>query len=96
MAGSGPRFSPDGRHLAFLDAAGRLALLHLGTGSVRTVALPGTIYTLDWSPLGAWLLASGSAGTYLVSFETLLVLPLHHHLRWPAFRFVQETAPPID
>ena len=96
VSGTTPRFSPDGRRIAFFDAAGELAVLTTGTGALRTAVLEGVPYTIDWSPLGAWLLVGGSTGVQLVELATLRVLPVPHHLFFPAFRFVEETAPAID
>ena len=96
VSGGLPRISPDGRHIAFIDPAGALALLALGSGTVRTVPLAGVTYTLDWSPLGAWLLVGGSTAVQLVDFEGLQALTLPYYLTYPTFRFIQETAPPLD
>jgi Tol biopolymer transport system component len=96
QAGGLPRMSPDGRRVAFIDAAGRLAIFSLATRALRTVAVAATPFTIDWSPLGAWLLVGGSSAVELVQLATLSVLPLPNYLLYPVFRFVEETVPPND
>ncbi|RLE19299.1 MAG: peptidase S41 [Acidobacteria bacterium] len=66
-----PRFSPDGKEVAFIEAKTTLKVLNLASGKVRTV-LPGRYnfsYTdgdqwYDWSPDGKWLLVQYQNDTY--------------------------------
>jgi Tol biopolymer transport system component len=55
--GEEPRWSPDGRRIAYLDPdAERLRILDVGSGAVRTLALKGVLQSAHaWSPDGRWL-----------------------------------------
>ena len=57
-----PRWSPDGRKLAFISAASGLdqpAIWTVGTPAIRPLApVPGEVVELDWSPDGQWLAAT--------------------------------------
>ncbi|NOZ13656.1 MAG: peptidase S41 [Acidobacteria bacterium] len=66
-----PRFSPDGKEVAFIESKTILKVLNLASGKVRTV-LPGRYnfsYTdgdqwYDWSPDGKWFLVQFQNDTY--------------------------------
>ncbi|MEM8933607.1 MAG: PDZ domain-containing protein, partial [Acidobacteriota bacterium] len=62
---SGLRFSPDGRSLAFRDAAARLYVLDMESHDVRQVADDETKFGLDyrWSPHGGHLVFSLAEAT---------------------------------
>lgn len=47
-----PRWSPDGRVLAFIDVHDRLALIGAEGGSVQTLTAHGIVHSLTWSPDG--------------------------------------------
>jgi hypothetical protein len=56
LVGREPRWSPEGRRVAFIDFdAGRFRLLDLGTGRARTLLTFGSSWAHSWSPDGKWL-----------------------------------------
>ncbi len=69
-----PRFSPDGKEVAFIQEKTILKVLNLASGKVRTI-LPGKYnfsYTdgdqwYDWSPDGKWFLVEFQNTTYFSS-----------------------------
>ncbi len=50
-----PRFSPDGKHLAFLRHIGDLVIYDLATGKERTVVKSWNELHYEWSPDGQWI-----------------------------------------
>jgi len=82
--GARPRWSPDGSRIAFYrpnpntDVAVIYVIDTAGT-NLQQVSPPGRLYhwdALDWSPDGAWILASGLDALELIRVSDGLALPL--------------------
>lgn len=60
-----PKFSPDGKELAFIEERSRLMVMNLKTGAIRQLTdgyhSPHTngTYSYSWSPDGKWIMMSG-------------------------------------
>ena len=55
-----PRYSPDGTAIAFVDDAGRIGILELGSGEISTAAF-GAVAPPAWLPDSSGILVSGLA-----------------------------------
>ena len=90
LSGREPRWSPDGGSIAFITPADRVAILDVETRLVTEVDVPGTLHSLDWSPLGRWLTTSSAFGVHLVEVATGQVVTVPEVLLYPAWEYVRE------
>jgi hypothetical protein len=91
VAGRLPRWSPDGSRIAFVTPAGGIAVLDVDTKAVvANVTVPGTLHSLDWSPMGRWLVTSSAFGVHLVEVATGRVVTVPEVLLFPSWEYVRE------
>jgi Tol biopolymer transport system component len=95
VAGSLPRWSPDGTWIAYWQAPpsgllGTIRLVRPDGSEDHAVSTPEHFSSagLDWSPDGRWLIARAEAALELIEVSTGLTLPLAFatNLDWPVWK----------